>query len=332
MFFITKFIMLFKLLFLPVEEAKEKAKEIRAEKKKKREEKREVRRTNKATETKPEKKPVENRKEAPKSIEEMKLEVLRKGDRGFLVEQWQLFLVGQGLLRVADGVFGGGTRAATIKFQKKHGLKPDGIVGNSCYGKAMTLGYEVTKDPSNAKHSAYWPPKPEFQPLYNDEKRMALLGKMEYKANEKGKLVITNNWREENIVTIDVPQIKGISMWGKPKKSGKIYFHKKGAEQMKRLWAEWEKEDLLHLVKTWSGTYCARFIRGSKTKLSNHAYGTAFDINVKWNGLAKRPALVGEEGSVRELVQIANKHGFYWGGHFRRKDGMHFELAKIIEY
>jgi hypothetical protein len=37
---------------------------------------------------------------------------------------------------------------------------------------------------------------------------------------------------------------------------------------------------------------------------------------------------------VRELVPIANQHGFYWGGHFRynkhtdQSDGMHFEWAR----
>jgi len=29
-----------------------------------------------------------------------------------------------------------------------------------------------------------------------------------------------------------------------------------------------------------------------------------------------------------KLVPIANELGFYWGGHFTRRDGMHFELAK----
>jgi hypothetical protein len=38
--------------------------------------------------------------------------------------------------------------------------------------------------------------------------------------------------------------------------------------------------------------------------------------------------LVGEKGSVRELVPIANRWGFYWGGHYNgRPDGMHFEVA-----
>jgi hypothetical protein len=72
-----------------------------------------------------------------------------------------------------------------------------------------------------------------------------------------------------------------------------------------------------------------RFIRGSHSVLSNHAYGTAFDINAPWNALGVRPALVGKPGSVRELVPLAAEHGFAWGGHFRtRPDGMHFELVR----
>lgn len=35
------------------------------------------------------------------------------------------------------------------------------------------------------------------------------------------------------------------------------------------------------------------------------------------------------KGSVRELVPIANEHGFYRGGHFSRRDGMHVELAQL---
>ena len=50
-----------------------------------------------------------------------------------------------------------------------------------------------------------------------------------------------------------------------------------------------------------------------------------------WNGLGARPALVGQKGCVRELVEIANRNGFYWGGHFTRLDGMHWEVAKILD-
>jgi hypothetical protein len=42
------------------------------------------------------------------------------------------------------------------------------------------------------------------------------------------------------------------------------------------------------------------------------------------------PALVGQKGAVRELVPIAHENGVFWGGQFKRKDGMHFEIAKIL--
>ncbi len=65
--------------------------------------------------------------------------------------------------------------------------------------------------------------------------------------------------------------------------------------------------------------------------LSNHAYGTAFDINAAQNGLGVEPAAIGKRGCVRELVPLANRHGFFWGGHFsKRKDGMHFEVGKLL--
>ena len=69
---------------------------------------------------------------------------------------------------------------------------------------------------------------------------------------------------------------------------------------------------------------------GGDEALSNHSFGSAFDINEGFNGFGTRPALVGERGSVRKLVTIANAQGFFWGGHFpKRPDGMHFEIAFI---
>ncbi|WP_354234540.1 M15 family metallopeptidase [Bradyrhizobium sp. I1.8.5] len=65
-------------------------------------------------------------------------------------------------------------------------------------------------------------------------------------------------------------------------------------------------------------------------RVRNHAFGSAFDINASENRLGARPALVGTRRSTRELVPLANRHGFYWGGHFgSRPDGMHFETAFI---
>ena len=100
-------------------------------------------------------------------------------------------------------------------------------------------------------------------------------------------------------------------------------------EQMRRLFAAWEDAGLVDLLLTWEGSFAPRFIRGGRPLLSNHAWGTAFDVNFRWNRLATVPALRGDKGSVRELVPIAHEHGFFWGGHFSRCDGMHFEVAQV---
>ncbi len=97
------------------------------------------------------------------------------------------------------------------------------------------------------------------------------------------------------------------------------------------MFEQWERAGLKSHILTWGGSWVPRFVRGSRTQLSNHAWGTAFDVNVRWNMLGTQPALRGQKGSVRELVQIANDNGYYWGGHFHKRiDGMHFEVRLIV--
>jgi hypothetical protein len=121
---------------------------------------------------------------------------------------------------------------------------------------------------------------------------------------------------------------------------GKVSFHKKGVPQLQALWAAWEAAGLLPLVLTFDGGWNPRFIRGSTKSLSNHAWGTAFDVNAALNPLGCVPALVGKPGSTRKLVELAVQNGFFWGGWFGefaggsvkgRFDGMHFECYKLMD-
>jgi hypothetical protein len=137
------------------------------------------------------------------------------------------------------------------------------------------------------------------------------------------------NWTKQNIVTVNIPQLKGIK--GAPTSSN-IQFHRLAAQQVQAMFGAWEGAGLLDRILSclsWGGSYVPRLVRGGAS-LSNHAFGTAFDINVSCNRLGVQPALAGEEGSVRKLVPIANEHGFFWGGHYaKRTDGMHFEVAVL---
>ena len=255
------------------------------------------------------------------------MKAIRKGDKGNAVKAWQNFLFGIGYTKVgSDGSFGPKTNEATIDFQKSHGLVADGIVGNSTYMKAMQFGFQLVEDPKDkSKEGPNWPPPPSFKPLTITQVQ-SMFGKIEYKINSGATTVtITNNWQKDNMVVVEIPQLVNKPPYFRKK----FNFHKKAAEQFKKLFAEWEKAGLIDRILTFDGDFNPRLIKNSPN-LSNHSFGTGIDINAQWNGLGILPALVGQKGSVRELVPIANKLGFYWGGHFGRKDGMHFEVAKII--
>ncbi len=73
------------------------------------------------------------------------------------------------------------------------------------------------------------------------------------------------------------------------------------------------------------GCWVARHIDWDPSKpLSNHAWGTAIDFNTHDNWLGEEPQM------DMRIVEVFEKWGFEWGGHWRRPDGMHFELERIV--
>ncbi|MBD2056974.1 M15 family metallopeptidase [Oculatella sp. FACHB-28] len=258
----------------------------------------------------------------------MALPVLRRGSRGDAVTIWQNFLIGKGLLDQADGIFGRDTEDATKEYQHSHGLELDGIVGAQTYSKALAEGFDgIEFDPD-------FPSKPSFLPLVGTTDRQAVFGRFDFELDSvpsnRENIKVLGTWAEDNIISVDIPELKPV------RPSGQMKFHKNAAPQLQGLWKAWQAQDLIKLVLKFDGSFVPRLIRGAPlvkdfSKLSNHAFGSAFDINAKWNPLGHTPAFIGKEGSVRLLVPIANDYGFYWGGHFKsRKDGMHFEVAKIL--
>ena len=184
-----------------------------------------------------------------------------------------------------------------------------------------------------------WPAPPKDLRPYTDAERQGTFGQFRYESDpaEFGGdgIRILGGWESDNIVSVPIPQLVGKLCDGRQIKRGGIRFHKAGQHALIDLWTDWERAGLLDKVVTYDGGFAARYIRGTQDRdprpLSNHAWGTAFDINADWNRLGAEPARVGQAGCVRELVEIANRNGFYWGGHFgRARDGMHFELGKRV--
>lgn len=282
---------------------------------------------------------------------------LRRGDEGHAVEELQhrLIVLGYSLAPYgADGDFGGLTELRVKQFQQRQGLYADGIVGEKTWAKLDVVEGKVDPDRGHdhepdsdeqlgpSVEHPDGPAEPDFPPLIGNAARAQVFGAFSFKpaptaGNPEG-IAYTDDWPDRNIVTVHIPQlakIPGIKHQGRivgaGPSSGHVQVHRLIAEAMVSMWQAWEDGDLLHHVITWAGMWNPRFIRGSRTVLSNHAFATAFDINAPWNGLGAEPAAYGKRGSVRELVPIAHDHGFYWGGHFKRRpDGMHFEAARVL--
>jgi peptidoglycan hydrolase-like protein with peptidoglycan-binding domain len=252
--------------------------------------------------------------------------VLRRGSEGPDVLRWQEFLIGKELLAShADGRFGPDTEAATRAFQRAHGLLDDGVVGPATLAVALQQHFDAgLTDPLGGQNGLDWPPRPDFPPLVSNAERMQLFGAFDFRRvpGERDAIEILGGWTQANIVAVPLPAHPALPRTAK--------FHRKIAAQVEALFRAWNDAGLLHHIRTWEGSFVPRYVRGSATTLSNHAWGTAFDVNYRWNPLGAVPALRGQEGSVRELVPLAHQHGFYWGGHFTRRDGMHFEAAKIL--
>lgn len=268
------------------------------------------------------------------------MKLLRQGSRGPQVVRWQEFLIGQALYNgAADGIFGPLTARATRAFQRRVNearwalgeppIAVDGIAGNATLGSAMALGFKLVRG-GTGKNSAAWPPKPKFKWLSYAE-RSRVFGHISFKPSptrsNRELIVIINNWVSDNLVSRVVPQLKGIR--GAPK-SGRVFVHKLVADPLCELMQTLEDKYLLEQVRSYDGLWCARLVRGG-THLSSHSFAAALDLNYLWNRLGTRGALVGEVGSMREIAAVANKQGWWWGGHGwgpgSRTDPMHIEYV-----
>ncbi len=184
--------------------------------------------------------------------------------------------------------------------------------------------------------------------ILSNADRDRLFGRFDYaaapSAGNPERIHVNREWVTQHIVTLRISALEALVVTPDPfaiEKASEgliglpargIEFHRKVAPHFESLVTAWEAEKLLHLIKTWNGSYVPRFRRGQAEHrvLSAHSWGSAFDINARWNGFKQEPAALGEEGSVLALVKVANDLGWVWGGDFSSPDGMHFEAGEKI--
>lgn len=255
-----------------------------------------------------------------------------------LVEDLQTYLVGEDFELIVDGRYGPNTAQKVREYQKSRALEQDGRVGPQTWGQMLAEGFrpaDYVADPEAfqrmpGREGAWMGPDWPAKPAIRAPRGMQLLGQdFAYTPDPLPSMPEHIKpdpmWVQENIAAVKIPQLVGVV--GAPA-DGEIWFNKQLVSQIQALFQLWEDLGLADLLLAYAGSWVSRYVRGSRTKLSNHAFGAAFDINVPWNGYRKQPALVGSKGSVRKLVPVAYRLGFYWGGWYN--DGMHFEAYKIL--
>lgn len=139
----------------------------------------------------------------------------------------------------------------------------------------------------------------------------ALVGAYNYRTN--GTQVFADpRWVAAKIRTETMPLI------------GKVSCHYAMLPQLRAALNDVVAQGLSAKVYQTAGCFNARFIAGS-TRLSNHAFGMAIDINSLENGRGIRGQM---DPSV---VKIFEKWGFAWGGTWKYTDPMHFELVRVVK-
>lgn len=243
---------------------------------------------------------------------------LRRGTQGAAVVRLQVALGRAGHPVAPDGYFGSQTEGAVRDFQGAEGLTVDGVVGKDTWA---ALDRAADGVPSTVPDTSRL-----LLPL-SDVERVAVFGSFEWvpapRPDEPGAIRILGGWARDNIVTVEVPQLRAVP----GTVSGRITCHRDAAPSILRFFAAVEAAGKLSLVKSFDGCWNPRMVRGGTT-LSNHSFGVDFDLNAKWNVRGTRGARQGEYGSVVELYPIAAECNIGSGLGWTVPDPMHFGVRQ----
>ncbi len=218
------------------------------------------------------------------------------GDHGKKVEAIQLKLQHRGIyLGKIDGNFGLNTESAVMAFQAMSGLHSDGTVGPKTWA---ALGLAELQ--------------PEGIPAVPHGKQAII--------ETFGDPLDPGYW-EAYAGFCETPSELNHCFTYK-KKDGKhgFYCNKLLIPVFQAVYADIVAEGLASELKTFGGCFNIRRIRGG-SGLSTHSWAIAVDHNEAENMLGVEPKI------DPRIVAIFKRHGFVWGGDFKRRDGMHFQYC-----
>jgi hypothetical protein len=123
--------------------------------------------------------------------------------------------------------------------------------------------------------------------------------------------------KESSMVLWDVPTELEIGVIPK-----RIYCNKDMVAPLTQAFQKLIFTGFVDELKTWDGCFNIRNKRNGGTP-SLHSWGVAIDVNAAWNRMGKESTL------SAGFVKCFTDAGFDWGGTWRVKDCMHFQLRDI---
>jgi hypothetical protein len=137
-----------------------------------------------------------------------------------------------------------------------------------------------------------------------------------YTSRGDGTIKIDPAWVQQNIVSVEIPGL------------GTTQCHRAMVPQLMEALREVHEAGLYgHFERDqFAGCFMPRHILWNPNNgLSMHAWGLAIDFNAVDNAFGKRPVM------DPRIVEIFKRWGFEWGGDWSTPDGMHFQLARVVE-
>lgn len=209
-------------------------------------------------------------------------------------------------------------------------IPPSANISGRLLDRTASVNQLVTpKYDQKAGNSGPFPPYPGTLKSLSVDQKNQMFGKFNYEpkptAHNPEGIKVLDDWASKNLISVSIPQLAKVGS------SPSITAHKAVASQFQAFFNGIESAGLLDHLVSFGGCYNPRFVRGSTSTLSPHAWGTAVDINQGYNGLGSKPTPAGRKGSTIPFVPIANSVGLVWGGTFPKQDGMHFEAGAIYD-
>lgn len=224
--------------------------------------------------------------------------ILRKGSRGEVVKtaQKQLAELGHDPGR-PDGIYGRKTAEAVADFQDAHyvsGVCDDATLA-ALKGAVHAFADVMEKRLFKRPHGLI-----EIQDTF---------GHIRYEEASGGYVTITNAWAEEHIIRADLPVV------------GRQLVHKAMVPLFEGVFRDLKAKGIRDEIKQFGCWSPRHKMHDPKRSLSTHTWAIACDINQATN----MPGKIGDMHP--EIVDTFEKFGFNWGGRWRWRDDMHFQMS-----